>query len=74
MNKFKARTRFKRFVNQMSKMILKLLGSLNIKEVHKKGSEAAYRYIFILFMLINFFNSQLHVPTNSTHFFVLLHM
>lgn len=61
-------------INQVSKMIFDLLGSLDINEVKEKSSDPVNFLQISLISVVKHLNSQIHVATDAPAFGILLHM
>ena len=68
----KIEQRFERFVNQVGKMVLQLLSSLNIKKFHKEGRDTIDRVIVMLFFLYPF-DLESHISAHSSYSLILIH-
>lgn len=61
-------------IHQMWKVILNLLSSLYINEMKKESTKPIDILFKLLIFLLKPFDSEIHITTNSTTFFVFLHM
>lgn len=74
MDKLKARTRLKRFVYQMGEVVLKLLCPLDVDQLHGESSETVDGIFLDFLILVESLNPQTHVPADSPHRGIVLHV
>ena len=64
MDKFE--DRFKRFIDEMGKMVFDLLGFLDIEEIEAEMAQPIQIFFFVHFFIFNFLGFKTHVTAYSS--------